>query len=123
MKKLFITFLFLTLSSCTSRRDVAGDSSEALTTGELGAACEISDDCEPGLACLERADVWMCTTDCSDADGGACPEGSLCAQNVPQAPGYCAPICGTTRECEDLNPEFNACKPFGFAEPICGISG
>ena len=121
--KLFTTLLFLIFSSCTSRRDVAGGPSELATTGELGAACNTSDDCEPGLACREDSDLRMCTTSCGDYDGGACPEGSLCAQNVPQTPGYCAPLCGNTRECEDLNPRFDSCQPFGFAAPICGIQG
>jgi hypothetical protein len=120
MKKLFTTLLFLTLCSCSSRRDVAGSST---SSGELGAACETSDDCDAGLACLDRDDLRRCTTDCGDYDGGACPQGSLCAQNVPQTPGYCAPICSTTRECEELHPGYDSCEPFGFEAPICGIGG
>ncbi len=75
---------------------------------EVGAACELPDDCESGLCMTEFADGadiagGVCTTGCMwNGDGtDTCPEGQACIRYTPTQEFLCLPRCAEDEDASD----------------------
>jgi hypothetical protein len=96
--------------------------SEEKTQRPLGEACAASEDCEPGLECLDQMPDGLCTRTCGDG----CPDGSACLDLAGE--GFCFPTCSSSAECregyacslglcdlpcanDEECPEYAACDP------------
>jgi hypothetical protein len=60
--------------------------------GTLGASCNATPDCAPGLVCLNFAVLTQCRQLCNLADGSGCPSTQTCGAffNVTSLYGFCS---------------------------------
>jgi hypothetical protein len=77
-------------------------------TGTQGAACQMTDDCQPGLVCASKqgASTFICTESCTGPSDATCPGATTCQKTttnsyacLPSAGGEQGDTCSTNLPC------------------------